>query len=627
MKWIVENGVVIGKKENCDIVPSVKEIYAATDHITIDGESYPFDIKSVRLSKLIGLNVSVEFNLINNRIVSNIFAIKGDKSYNISNYKNKLLGYTIIENVWYFLDPSYDLILEAFNKNKVDPNSELEYFEYIEVINYLNEIGISYSDNVVIKIDEIKKSVKDTKATELNSILFPYQKAGANWLNFMSDGGCGCILGDEMGLGKTLQIIALFQVRKQQKDDIHFLVVAPVSLLVNWQREIEKFCPSITTHIHHGNRRTGFYDELLNYDVVITSYGNVQTDISMFKMIEWDMLVIDEAQNIKNPHSKRRQYLCEIRRRMTIAMTGTPFENHISDIWSISDFVIPGYLGTLDDFSKIYDDDIYSAREIERYLSPIMIRRKVSEVADELPEKLEISQAIEMTDEEALYYENERNNYVGKEALNQKRMELIQGLRMFCSHPMVYRDDLQGIDPEKISNKYKRMCEIIEEVLLYGEKILIFTSFNKMIDILCEDLPKRFGIITMYINGSVNASDRQKVIDDFSKVDGSAVLVLNPKAAGAGLNITCANHVIHYNLEWNPAIESQASARAYRRGQNKTVFIYRLFYESTIEEFVNNKIENKQNIFETAVVGNDGDINSSDLIKALSYSPRKEQKI
>ena len=286
--------------------------------------------------------------------------------------------------------------------------------------------------------------------------------------------------------------------------------------------------------------------------------------------------------------------------------------------------MIPNYYGPLNEFNKNFDDDIQSANEIEKNLSPIMLRREVKDVATDLPNKIEIPQAIEMTECEALLYESKRNDYCGKTALNQLKIDLIQGLRVFCSHPIVYDKNLQGVDPATISLKYSRLCEILSEIIKRKEKALIFTSFNEMTNIFLNDLPNRFGVQTKCINGATAPMKRQAIIDEFGKIDGSAIMILNPRATGAGLNITCANHVIHYNLEWNPAVEAQATARAYRRGQENPVFVYRLFYKDTIEEYINNKIEMKQELFDTAVIGNDGEDMEMNYIDVLKYSPIKE---
>ena len=226
-----------------------------------------------------------------------------------------------------------------------------------------------------------------------------------------------------------------------------------------------------------------------------------------------------------------------------------------------------------------------------------------------------------MTEEEARLYESERTE-VNMDDLKSMKLDKIQRLRMFCSHPMVYDKTLVNADPKAISHKYERMCEILEEIFESGEKAIVFTSFNDMINIIVKDISNRYGVYTNFINGSVSPKERQNIIDDFKEHKGAGVLALNPKAAGAGLNITAANHVIHYNLEWNPAVEDQASARAYRRGQKKTVFIHRLYYTGTIEEIINDKIQRKRDISETAIVGNIGDgYTQEDLVRALSISP------
>jgi SNF2 family DNA or RNA helicase len=226
-----------------------------------------------------------------------------------------------------------------------------------------------------------------------------------------------------------------------------------------------------------------------------------------------------------------------------------------------------------------------------------------------------------MTAEEASLYEESRTSE-GISALAQMTIDKIQELRIFCTHPLVYDDAIVNKDPIQTSNKYARLCEIMENIVASGEKAIIFTSFNKMVEILCADLEKRFKVKTSYINGSVPTEMRQRIIDEFSSHLGSAVLVLNPRAAGTGLNITAANHVIHYNLEWNPALEDQASARAYRRGQKKTVFVHRLFYSGTIEEVINDRIQRKRKMSDLAIVGNLGvDDEKADLIRALNMSP------
>ena len=439
-------------------------------------------------------------------------------------------------------------------------------------------------------------------------------------MRFIVDSQCGCILGDEMGLGKTLQVIALITEQKQAGRG-PALVVAPVSLLENWRREFEKFTVGISVFVHHGSNRTGLYTDLLGYDVVVISYNTASSDQALLRMIDWNLLVVDEAQNIKNPSAQRTKSIKRIPCHTAIAVTGTPFENHMTDLWSLMDFIAPGCFGRLSEFEAEFTDDVDGAAKLEPYLTPLMIRRRVAEVARDLPERIDVPQVLELSEDEVIAYERQREeileSYNGKNAT----LPMLQKLRMYCTHPSLI-DENDYDDPTVCSGKYERLCELLEEINSLNEKTILFTSYNKMFDILQKDIRRRFGIPVMAINGSTPTEDRQSIIDRFSAVQGPALLVLNPRAAGAGLNITAASRVIHYNLEWNPSLEDQASARAYRRGQDKTVFVYRLFYKDTVEEIINERIEKKRSMFDAAVIGTDGSTeNSEDIIRALMISP------
>jgi SNF2 family DNA or RNA helicase len=355
---------------------------------------------------------------------------------------------------------------------------------------------------------------------------------------------------------------------------------------------------------------------------VVTAYSNLQTDSAMLQMINWDIIITDEAQNIKNPRALRTRYLKMLNRKTAIAVSGTPFENHMTDVWSIVDFIIPNYLGSLNTFEKNYGDDLVSAVAVEQLISPIMIRRKVKDVGKSLPPRIDVPVPLVMTRDEAKYYEDGRLAAESDFGLSDMQLEKIQKLRMFCTHPIVYNQALSGGDPVSLSNKYARFCELLDEIFMCKEKVIVFTSFSKMIQLIVDDIKSRFGVYTNYIDGSVDSDKRQNIIDEFSSISGAALLALNPIAAGAGLNITAANHVIHYNLEWNPAKEDQASARAHRTGQTKTVVVHRLFYVDTIEETINDMIQRKREISETTIVGNIGESSSREqLIKALSKTP------
>jgi len=574
----------------------------------------------IRISN-IALNVSLSLEQQDNGIAINFYAVKAGKKYLLSTVNNNIIDYLIVNSTCYFLS-NFDTYRDLFNNLEINFLAIISYTKYIKLSNELKKSNLAFEDNVLKNIQIVKNDDSSFHVYGLKANLFDYQKSGCNWLVFMYKNHCGCILGDEMGLGKTLQVIGLIGYMKEQTSKISTLVVAPISLLENWKREINKFYPTLKVLVHHGSKRTGYYKDFFDYDVVVTSYSNCQNDLAILNMINWDLVALDEAQNIKNPYSNRAKLVKMINRKMSIAITGTPFENHLTDIWSLTDFVIPQYLGKLSNFKNIYEDSNESAIAIENYLSPIMLRRRVTDVAKDLPERVDISQALSMTENEAQYYDSQRKKYVSEE-LKSTKIDKIQGLRMFCTHPAVYKksDVSTEDDPIKYSTKYERTCEILDEIFQKGEKAIVFTSFNEMNRIFNCDIPRRFNVDTFSITGETNINDRQVIVDTFSNLKGSALLVLNPKAAGTGLNITKANHVIHYNLEWNPAVENQASARAYRRGQKKTVFVYRLFYINTIEEVINDRINKKRAISDLAVKGNQGDTDQNDLIRALKLSP------
>lgn len=604
------NGEFIIKKNNDkQIVLSALEIYDLQDELSS---------LSIRFSKL-SLDSKINLFFIDSKIFIGLYVLKKGKQYKVPLLCGYFNDYIIIDSVWHFVSFDKETFSLIINKLGINLDDSLTFVQYLNLKSELKKANIEYVDKVNDKVSEIKAfSPNEIINEEIKAELFTYQNIGFNWLSFMYRNNCGAILADEMGLGKTLQIISLMVYLKRITKNIHFMVVCPLSLLENWKREIEKFAPSLSVTVHHSSNRTGSYLELMKKDVVITSYSNAQSDLGMINMIDWDLLVVDEAQNIKNPHANRTKYIKQIKSKCSVAVTGTPFENHIEDIWSIVDFILPNYLGKLGPFIKEFGDDIESAERIEPLITPLMLRRRVVEVADDLPDRIDIPQPIIMGETEASLYEGKRKDAL--ESLSELKIDKIQKLRMFCTHPYVYDNNFND-DPAKISSKYQRLCEILEEIVDNEEKILIFTSFNKMNDLLVSDLHKRFGVPVFSITGSTEVGDRQKIIDKFTVYIGSAILVLNPKAAGAGLNITAANHVIHYNLEWNPAIEDQASARSYRRGQDKNVFIYRLFYVGTIEEIINERISRKREISEAAIIGNQGEMNKEDLDRALRISP------
>lgn len=458
-----------------------------------------------------------------------------------------------------------------------------------------------------------------TPPTDLKAALYPYQQTGFIWLCRIVDEGLGCILGDEMGLGKTIQVIALL-LREREGGRLPSLVIAPATLLENWRREFAHFAPTLSVYVHRGQDRTGFPSELRKWHIVVTSYETAVRDVSVLAMVQWNSIVLDEAQAIKNPDAQRTVTLKTLARRTAIAVSGTPFENHLRDLWSLMDFVIPNYLGNLHEFDVRYGDGIDDATALEPLISPLILRRYIRDVAQDLPQRIDVPQPIELSDSGADDYEALRRAIIETHGRSAPLVALTK-LRMFCAHPFLLTGD--G-DPVDYSAKYARLLELLDEIFANGEKVLIFTSFVKMADILVADLGHRYNAPFNAIDGRTPVKDRQPIVDQFCGLTTPAGLILNPRAAGTGLNISAANHVIHYNLEWNPAVEDQATGRAHRRGQTLPVTVHRLFYVGTVEEVINDRVQRKRDIGGRAVVGTPGDVNDlADILRAVELSPVK----
>lgn len=480
-------------------------------------------------------------------------------------------------------------------------------------------------------IDRVPQHLADAKAYPAPEMpmpkafagtLYPYQATGFRWLAYMvAQGVPGCLLADEMGLGKTVQIICAFLAAREQGMNQPALIIAPATLLENWRREFGKFAPSVVPLIHRGRDRAGIACLLEREQVVITSYDTLLSDISLFRGIEWGLVVLDEAQAIKNPDARRTQAIKTLTREGAIAVTGTPVENRLTDLWSITDFLLPGRLGSLTEFQRHFPETRDGAAILEPRVTPFILRRLVSEVATDLPPRIDIPQAIVLDDESAAAYERIRLS--ADPSSRGSALAVLQKLRLFCAHPWLAGELQHTTDAAMFSSKLQRMNEILEELFACKEKALLFTSFHEMSDILVRLVSQKFHVPVWQIDGRTDVPRRQQIVDSFSETTGAAALVLNPRAAGTGLNIVAANHVIHFNLEWNPAIEDQASARSFRRGQTRPVTVHRLFYSGTVEEFIDARSTIKRELARGSVVGSDGsDLDANEIVRALTMTPK-----
>ena len=613
--------------------PNAEEVYAflnKKNEESIQGiscKSPEEEIPSMRFSR-IGCPVSMILeNSAANSVSLKIIATRRNDIIDVDIVNGTIIDHCVFNNTWFYLTDGINELQELLEKTGIKNCGVITIRQYLKLVEHISLTHTRFITNNVDSslfknpIDENENAPSTLKAT-----LFPYQKTGYLWLKYMLQESQGCILGDEMGLGKTMQVIAVI-LHFKQVNKVPILVVAPISLLANWKRECEKFAPSLDVWVRHGPSRTGNYRDLMLHDVVVTSYTTVVSDIHMLNMINWELIALDEAQNIKNPYSARTKSCKALRRLRSLAISGTPFENHITDIWSLVDFAIPNILGSIDKYKEEITDDVNGGERIEPILSPLMIRRLVNDVAKDLPTRVVSTQPIQMSEEECCQYTKYLEQIKASTNDENVNLGMLQKLRIYCTHPLAAEESDYWNDPCDSSVKYQRFCEIVTEIVERGEKVIVFTSYKRMFDIFKKDLTCRFGIKVWSINGETPVGERQSIVDTFNNLGTSAALILNPRAAGTGLNITGANHVIHYNLEWNPSLEDQSSARACRRGQQKTVFIYRLFYEGTIDEVVNDRIERKREIASSAIVGNTGrNQDRDDIIRVLKLVPSIKNK-
>lgn len=526
----------------------------------------------------------------------------------------------LTEDQWYPVDAAELERLTAWLASKgLRPGSAVSLGGLI-VLRQSAETQCKFYDETVATPEKIAADAAKLapELPGLNAKPYPYQRDGISFLRFVASQEVGCILADEMGLGKTLQVIGLL-LDEATAGRGPSLVVCPATLLENWRREIAQFAPELTVLVHAGGARTGLPSVFTQYNVTVTSYDTAVRDEPLLSKVRWNVIALDEAQNIRNPEAQRTLAVKRLSRRVSVAVTGTPVENRLEDLWSLADFALPGLLGEISSFRGSFDDDVRDAQRLAPVVAPIILRRLVRDVAADLPPKIEVPQPIRMSAALAELYESVRAQSLREHGAASGLVALTR-LRQVCAHPSLVAS-WPG-DPAHDMPKYQRLLEIMQEVFDSGEKALVFCSWQEIADLFMRDIPRRWpqGFFS-FIDGRVPVASRQPVIDAFFTHAGCGALFLNPKAAGAGLNITAANHVIHYTPEWNPALTDQASRRAWRRKQIKPVTIHYLYFADTVEEVMMDRGDFKRQLAEGAVTGHDGDIDASDILKALEISP------
>jgi len=462
--------------------------------------------------------------------------------------------------------------------------------------------------------------------------LRPYQLTGLRWMAFLSKFGIGTCLADDMGLGKTIQLIALLQhERIEQGMGVGpTLLVVPTSVIGNWERELDKFSPEIRVHVHHGiDRPLGdeFTEIVAERDVIITTYGLVHRDRETLNMISWHRVALDEAQYIKNPPTKQAQSIRSLKAWHRVALTGTPVENRLIELWSIMEFLNPGYLGPASTFKRTIARPIEQRRDpkradqLRRMIQPFVLRRLKTDatVIDDLPDCVQTKEYANLTPEQAGIYEQVVNKMVSEversEGIQRRGLVLstLVKLKQVCNHPghyaqaghrdgvMLTESSAPGLQSAR-SGKSSRLMSLLEEVIATGEKALVFTQFREMGRLLSAMIQHDLEVDTLFLHGGTPPKRRQQFIDRFQADDGNVpVFILSLKAGGVGLNLTAANHVFHYDRWWNPAIENQATDRAFRIGQTKTVHVHKFVCTGTLEERIDQMIEQKMELAENIV--------------------------
>ena len=450
-----------------------------------------------------------------------------------------------------------------------------------------------------------------------HATLRPYQKNGYTWLNYMDKLGFGACLADDMGLGKTVQVLAYLEKLRKSKGRRHCLLVVPASLLGNWQNETEKFAPSLEYQILHGKTSEKLGEEYKESDVflTITTYGMVSR-IQALKDTVWDCIILDEAQAIKNPLTKQTKEIKKLQTRMRIAMTGTPIENDLTNLWSLFDFLNKGLMGTSKEFKeycKNLNEHPEGYGKLKLMISPFMLRRLKTDksIISDLPDKIEMLDYATLSKKQVVLYRKtvadmEEKLLDAEQGIQRKGIVLstIVKLKQICNHPDQYLGQQAYVESE--SGKFAMLRDICETIYEKRERVLVFTQFKEITEYLAEFLETIFHAKGYVLHGGTPVKERSRIVEAFQGEKYVPFLVLSVKAGGTGLNLTKANHVIHFDRWWNPAVENQATDRAFRIGQQKNVIVHKLVCKNTIEEKIDEIISGKMQLAQD-VIGSGGE--------------------
>ncbi len=528
---------------------------------------------------------------------------------------------------WIELDQTKMQHMLEFWQTHHQEKPELTLLELLQKATAANEeIEVEPDESLaamMAKLNDHSRLEPVDNPAQLQGTLREYQKRGVSWIQYLEQLGLNGCLADDMGLGKTVQVIArLIQERESTESVSPTLLIAPTSVVGNWQKEIEKFAPHLQTVVHHGSNRIQdekeFKKIISKYDVVITSFTLARKDAKLLKSVTWQRIVLDEAQNIKNPKAAQTKAILKLQAKHRLALTGTPVENRLLDLWSIFNFLNPGYLGKETQFRKSFEIPIQKENSqvqstvLKKLVQPFILRRVKTDkqIIKNLPDKVEHKQYCNLTKEQASLYEAVVKDVVSQleeaEGIQRKGLILstLMKLKQICNHPRQFLQDSSEFMPER-SHKLERLGEMVEEVIAEGESLLIFTQFTEIGEALQHYLKHTLHYNTYYLHGGTNRKKREQMIAEFQEPETEpSTFILSLKAGGVGITLTKANHVFHFDRWWNPAVEDQATDRAFRIGQQKNVFVHKFVTLGTLEERIDQMIEDKKKVA-SAIVGAD----------------------
>ncbi|MGO2618940.1 DEAD/DEAH box helicase [Glutamicibacter ardleyensis] len=502
----------------------------------------------------------------------------------------------------------------------------------------LLQLATSHPDDLALPLDlaevtadgwvgELLKGAASQELTPVEppgafgATLRPYQQRGLSWLNFMADLGLGACLADDMGLGKTVQLLALESLRREAAGETGpTLLLCPMSLIGNWEAEAKKFAPYLRVHVHHGAaRRTANFAEVLDSnDLIITTYSTLARDLELFQTGDWNRIVFDEAQAVKNRNSQAAKALRQLPAGHRIALTGTPVENRLGELYSIMDVLNPGILGSPTQFRSRYaipverHGDEAAAASLRAITGPYLLRRVKTDknVISDLPEKIEIKQYYNLSEEQASLYQSVLDEMMGQiensDGIARRGLVLaaMAKLKQVCNHPAQLLHDGSAVAGR--SGKVSRLETLLEEIVAEGDKALCFTQYTEFAQMLLPHLSARLDADVLYLHGGTSRAKRTELVEQFQNSTRPTIFLLSLKAGGTGLNLTAANHVLHLDRWWNPAVENQATDRAFRIGQKRNVQVRKFICRGTLEERIDTMIEEKQALAQMVVGDGEG---------------------